>query len=81
MRHPYSPANKKGMILRVTTTADSVRLPNVDRGPCTYIEQGQVCGRPERLAIHREPYFMVAHARDGETRPALKGAGKDAPIL
>ena len=78
-RHPYRPANRRGFFNRVTTTNDSVYLPERDRGPCLYVEGGQSCGRKERQAIHHQPF---GHKFEVKTREvvATKGVGKDAPV-
>ena len=81
-RHPYTPANKRGMVLRITTTEQSVPLPNVDRGPCTFVQQGVRCGLPERVNMHREPYYMVGRVKEiDEEASRRKGVGDDTPIL
>jgi hypothetical protein len=79
-RHPYRPANRRGHFNRVTTTSDSVFLPQRDRGPCLYTEGGTTCGRPERQAIHHQPF---GHVYETKTRdmPVTKGVGKDAPVF
>lgn len=79
-RHPYRPANKRGMVIRIRTTQDSVDLgPHKDRGPCLFVEGGVACGQAERQIIHAQP-FHHKYAIKTRELPALKGAGKDTPI-
>ena len=83
MRHPYKPVNKRGLVLRVHTTSDSVRLEHRDAGPCVYVEHGTICGKAERVSLHREPFYMVAHGEDQETSPREQANHKtrDVPVL
>lgn len=77
--HPYHPANRRGMIVRIKTSPDSVPLPQQDRGPCLYVEGGATCGQRERQKVHQQPFSHKYEVKTRETLP-LKGAGSDAPV-